>query len=297
MLNNYFEFLFSDLLYYFFTKNSGSIRSQKISISLEELSKYKTIEEAYEDLILKEVEAILLEKNFEELKSYFTKDLKVSLEEDSIDWQRINEIRERRHILVHNNSIVNNKYLSRSTNPYKLKLGDEIKIESEYFITALSEIKLAGLLILFNCWGKWDKDSTTMAIKEIVTLVHDLLKVQQYRLVDKICNYVENYIEPKNDDEEDSIYRIKYNHCLALKRMGNQEVLNVKLKSIKVGIMTPVFKMAHHILKNEYDNAIKLMAKAKMVDELTIADYENWSIFEEIRNSEKLNREALKILN
>jgi hypothetical protein len=294
MLNNYFEFLFSDLLAYNFRKNTSSIDGKKISISLEDLKKYISIEEAYEDLIYKEVEALLLELNFEELKAYFSNKLNISLEVDLINWDFINEIRERRHIIIHNNSIVNNKYISRSKNPFKYKLNDEVEISHEYFLNALNEIKLAGVLLCLNCWGSWDKDNATEAIEEIVNISFYDLKDAKYEFVNKICAYTDKNIKARSDQEDDIIYRIRFNHCIALKRLNKKEELAKKLTSIKTGALSPIFKIAHLTLKDKHKDAVDLIDKAKIADELTIEKYQDWPIFQDIRSDEKLHKKAIE---
>ena len=102
ILNNHFEYLFADLLTFHFTTNKKVLEEKNISISLNELKNYSTVEEAYNDILFREVEKILLDLSFDEIKNYFKK-LDVSLSEKLIDWELINEIRERRHLIVHNN--------------------------------------------------------------------------------------------------------------------------------------------------------------------------------------------------
>jgi hypothetical protein len=297
MLNNYFEFIFSDLLTYHFTKNSTAMDSKKVSIALVEFKKYTTVEEAYRDLIYKEVETLLLNMNFEELKAYFTEKLNIDLEETHIDWNLINEIRERRHIIVHNNSIVNNKYLTRSGNPFNLKLNSEVLIDNDYFTKALRELKLAGSLLIFNCWGNWDKSTTTKAVSELMVLSFDGLKDADYIFSKAICDYTERYVTPKNDEEHDLLFRIKFNNCIALKKLSLHKELERKLNAIKVGALAPIFKIAHLILKGKLEESLQLFSKAKVADELTLDKYYLWPLFDEIRNNKELHLIALKELN
>jgi hypothetical protein len=296
MLNNYFEYLFSDLLSYYFKKNSSALGGKKITLSLEELKKYSSINEAHEDLIYKEVESLLLELNFEELKSYFKEKLKIGLEEELINWSFINEIRERRHIIVHNNSIVNNKYLVRTNNPFSLRLNKEALIDNKYFLSAFNEIKVAGVLLCLNCWGNWDKDQTTDAIEEIMDISFQNLKQDNYDFVNKICMYTEKNIRSRNDDEDDCIYRIKFNHCIALKNLGQKDELAKKLSAIKIGALSPIFKIVHNILKDKDIDAVKLLDKAKAVGDLSLEQYQDWPIFKSIRANNELNKQAIEIL-
>lgn len=237
----------------------------------------------------------MIELNFEELKAYFLTKLNISLELDLINWDLINEIRERRHIIIHNNSNVNNKYISRSKNPFNYKLNEEVKIDHEYFSNALNEIKLAGVLLCLNCWGNWDKENVTEAIEEIVNISFFDLKAAKYDFVNKIGEYTDKNIKARSDKEDDLIYRIKFNHCIALKQLNKRDELNKKLTTIKTGAFSPIFKIAHLILKDKHKDAVDLIDKAKVADDLTLEKYQDWPIFHDIRSDEKLNKKVIEI--
>lgn len=292
ILNNYFEFLFADLLTFHFTSNRNLIGKKNINISLNDLKNYSTSEEAYDDFLFKEVEKLLLEMTFEEIKNYFKK-LDVSLSEDFINWDYINEIRERRHLVVHNNSIVNKKYITKSNNPYNLNIGDVAKIDAEYLNKSIVEIQIAGILLIMNCWGKWEKKYASDAIMELLMLTFDLLKQKRNKTALKICEYVEKNIKPSNDDEENCIIRIKFNYCISLKRIGEKKLLEKKLDELRVGTMSPIFKIAKHILCDEHNIAISLFKQSIIADDFIIDDYLAWPIFEEVRNDDKLHTQAL----
>jgi hypothetical protein len=296
MINNYFEFLFADLLTFHFTNTKNAIEEKSINISLSELKNYSTIEEAYNEILFKEVEKLLIDMNFEEIKGYFKK-LDVSLSENLINWEKINEIRERRHLVVHNNSIINKKYIGKTENPYNFKIGDSARINNDYLIETINEIQTAGVLLIIDCWGKWEKGNATEAILEILNLTFDLLKEKKYNLTLKICEYVEKNIAPRNDDQENCIIRIKFNYCIALKRIEELKKLDKKLEELRVGSMSPIFKIAKHILNDENELAITLIKQSIIVDELKLEDYLEWPIFEELRNDKDLNSLAREQFN
>lgn len=289
MLNNYFEFLFADLLSFHFTNNKNIIEEKNISISLSELKNFTTIEEAYKDLLFKEIEKLLLDLNFEELKDYFRK-LGVSLADDFINWDLINEIRERRHLIVHNNAIVNQKYLNKTKNIFNLNIGDNVNVKNDYLKNAIDEILFAGSLLIFNCWGKWDKNYTSNAISEIVNLTFYLLGRRNYSLVNRVCEYVEKKIKPRNEDEETSFLHIKFNHCISLKRISQKGELKTKLENIRTGNLTPIYKLAKSILIDDFDEVKSIFNQAIIVDNLIIDQYFEWPLFEDLRNNEDFHR-------
>ena len=191
-----------------------------------------------------------------------------------------------------NNSIVNKKYLSRTGNPFKVEIGNQLEVKADYLKNSIAEIKLAGIVLIMNCWGKWSKDNVTEAVGELMDLTFELLLTNKNELVLKICEYIDKNIKPRNDDEESYILRAKVNNCIALKRLGKSEILTNKLKGIRTSSMSPIFKIAKHLLKNEHKETIPLIKQAIIVDELMKDDFMEWPLFEDIRRDEKFKELA-----
>jgi hypothetical protein len=293
MLNNYFEYLIADLLSYYYNKFKKSLNEKEFKFTLKELNEYESIEEATKDLIVKEVESLIIEKSFNELLEHFEEKLSISLEKKLIKWSEIIEIRERRHLIVHNSSIVNKKYISRTKNPFNYKIGDVVNIDKDYFLKSWSQFKLAGQLLIFNCWGNWDKDNADNAIYQIMIQTFDDLNSKNYNLVCKTCKYSEQ-IEPKNEDQENYILRIKVNNAISLKKQKKDNEVKKSLDNIKVGTATPIFKIAHNILSDKHDDLEQLFTQAIIVDELIIDNYLEWPIFDFVREKEDINKILIK---
>lgn len=282
MLNNYFEYLLTDLLSYYYNKYKNSLDEKEFKLTLKELNEFETIEEATKSVILKEVESILVEKTFNELLNHFEKTLSISLEKELIHWNKIIEIRERRHLIVHNSSIVNKKYITRTGNPFGLEIGETIHVQNDYFENSLNELKIAGQLLLFNCWGNWDKNNIDTAVYQIMLLTFEDLKLGNNDTARRICEY-SNQIVAKNEIQEDYLFRIKVNHAIALKKTNSQKSLDKVIKTIKVGTATPIFKIAFNILNDNHIGLVDLFKKAIVIDELNKDFYLEWPIFDFVR--------------
>lgn len=292
MLNNYFEYLIADLLSYHYNKYKDTLNSKEFKISLKEMDEYESIDDLEKYLILKEVETMLIELSFDSLLNHFKTKLNISLSSDIVNWDIITECRERRHIIVHNASIVNKKYLSRTNNPEKKKIGDKIKISKEYFQTVFNEIKLAGLLLSYECWGSWDSEKATSAIRDMLDESFDSLSLKDITTCDKITTYI-GKIEPRNEEQEDYLMRAKFNKCIALKKQGKKTELNKILATIKVGTSTPLFKLAHAILSEKTEKIIlELIEQSYKLEEIDFDSYSEWPLFEFIRNKKELNEKV-----
>lgn len=288
MLNNYFEYLLADLMSYHYEKFRDTLNEKKLQATLKEISEFDSMEDLVKYLITKEVEAMIVEMSFDDLREHFQKKLGIDNETKIINWNIIVECRERRHLIVHNSSIVNKKYISRTGNPFDFKVGDKINIKKDYFIKSCKEFFLAGIILSYNCWGKWDKDSASEAIQEIMQESFDLLKNEDYELVERFTQYLERLV-PRNEDEEDSLLRTKFNRLIALKKNGKTNELQKEIKNIKVGTSSPVFKLAFAILTDKHDGIIDIAHQAKALGDIDIDKYRDWPIFSFIREEEELN--------
>lgn len=288
MLNNYFEYLLSDLLSYHYNKFQKSLNEKKFGIALKEINEFESIEEFTRSLITKEVESMMVELSFDELLEHFHKNLEIDNERQIIFWDKIRESRERRHLIVHNSSIVNKKYILRTNNPFNLKIGDVIHIDEEYFRNSCKEFLLAGLILSYNSWGKWDKEKSTEAIYEMMSDSFDLLKQNEYLIVSRFTNYCQK-IEPRNEEQEDALLRIKFNRLISLKKLGSESELLKETKKMKLGTASPIFKLAYSIITENHKDLIELVKLSKVMGDLDINKYNEWPIFEFVRIIPELN--------
>ena len=296
MLNNYFEYLIADLLTYHYTKYKETLNSKEFKVSLKEIEEYESVQELEKHLIFKEVETMLIEMSFDSILKHFNSKLKINLYDEIIDWDIINECRERRHIIVHNASVVNKKYLSRTNNPESKKVGDKVRVSKEYFQKVFREIKLAGLLLAYDCWGNWDSDKATKAIRDMLDETFESLLEDENDFCYNLTSFMEN-LEPRNAEQEDFMLRAKFNRCITLKKQKKTTELNKILKSIKVGTSLPLFKLAHAILSNKPDKTIlELIEQSFKLEEIDYDSYSEWPIFEFVRSKKRLNSQIEKIL-
>ncbi|MGB7200740.1 MAG: hypothetical protein WBD16_00580 [Pyrinomonadaceae bacterium] len=301
LLISYFEFLFSDLLSFFYTKHYRQLTDVRLAIG--ELDHFENLEEAKYFYISKEVENLLLElKTFNDIKKHYSEKLAVSLDEEIIDWQVISDARERRHLIVHNNGIINRKFLhsidvENAADKNDLKIGEKVKIGLNIFKQVYTEIYSAGIFMIFNCWGQHQKKDIDKAIRLLLMFSFDSLKNGNYEVVEKLGSYLKIHkLEGRTEEQDDLLLRIRFNYCISLKKQKKKEELAKELTKIKTATLSPIFKIAHCALSDKRDEAINQLEPAKIADNLLFEEIEDWVLFDELRKDKVFMDKARAVL-
>lgn len=180
-LISHFQYLFTKLLFSYFSLFPEFLSKKSINIKFEELQYYNDINEIHDMIIEKSVEEIMY-KPFQAQIDFFEKTLKINCGKEKINWDKINEAFERRNIVIHNNNIVNEKYLSKTKSltilnqDKKIELNSYLSIDKKYFNDIFNELIIAGTIIHHDCWMKWNNENFILEIENAKTFLFDFIK-------------------------------------------------------------------------------------------------------------------------
>ncbi len=286
MLISYFDFLIADLVHYYYQKYPGSLTGRDIGIKLAELRMFDDLDDAIEFVLDKEIDSILY-GNLESQKNYFKNILKIDLNDEAINWSKINEAIERRNIIVHNKSLVNRRYL-KNVDPSllirgkkSLKEGDTVGVNERYFSDVIDEIFIAGSILIQLCWRKWSKDSIEDADGTLVQDIYDSLSKSKWALAERLG------IFSRRCDVSSSEVRLylDINYCQSLKWQNKKVTLAQELKKFDVSTLSPLYLLAIAALKSDRKSFYRHLKKAIIVhkDRLDRQAFTEWPLFREMR--------------
>ncbi|GAI30705.1 unnamed protein product, partial [marine sediment metagenome] len=150
-LISYLDFLLSDLIHFFYRKYPESLFGKELPLTLSELKLLGSVDEAVDFVINKEADNVLYD-SLEKQKLYLKNTLKIDTKDSILNWNRLIEATERRHIVVHNDCKINRRYLANadlSQIPEKakdLKEGTRVRITESYFKSVFEEVCVSGLV-------------------------------------------------------------------------------------------------------------------------------------------------------
>jgi len=284
MLVSYFDFLLSDLIHYFYRKYPESLSGRDLPLTLSELKLLGGVDEALDFVINKEAESVLYD-SLEKQKLYLKNTLKIDTKDSIINWSRVIEAVERRHIIVHNDCKINRRYLTKvdpSQIPEKtkdLKEGTRVRITERYFRSVFEEICVSGLILLQCCWRKWEKADTASADGRLILDIYDTLVKENWTCAERLGLFSE---ECKVTDQACRLV-LDVNYCQSLKWQGKENELQEELKKFDISALSPKFVLAVYALRSDRDGFYDNIENAITVDKMSEEDFVEWPLFRELR--------------
>ena len=284
MLVSYFDFLLSDLIHYFYRKYPESLSGKELPLTLSELKLLGGVDEAVNSVINKEADSVLY-KSLGEQKLYLKNTLKIDTKDSIINWNKLVESVERRHIVVHNDCKINRRYLTSvdlSQIPEKtrdLKEGTQVRITESYFRSVFEEICASGLVLLQVCWRKWEKDDTASADEQLILDIYDTLVKEKFTLAERLGLF------SKECKVANQAYRLilDVNYCQSLKWQGKKDELEEELKKFDISALTPKFTLAVYALRSDRDRFYNNLENAITVDKMSEKYFMEWPLLRELR--------------
>lgn len=295
LLISCFEYLISDIITFYYKHYPQNELDNTFEINLKNLRNFETIDDFINDIISKKVEALLYKSNEEQLK-FLENTIKLDLSRKYIDWNLINEAVLRRHLIVHNNSKINKRYLNEADKKYgsdinDLKEGEKVFVGPKYFNKVYEELFLAGHLLIQNAWRKWLKEFEEVANAELIDLTYNGNIDKLFKVSEKIGAYGKELSTINND----FLFRINVNYCLSLKNQNKKEELQHEIDKIDISNLSPIYILAFHSLQDNCEDALKYIRHAKSVDNLEFEEVMEWPLFEGLRKKTEFIEKVHKI--
>lgn len=287
-----FETLVARLIREFYKKYPEAFPSESKSLTLADLKEIGTIEDAELHLVDTEIDSIL-RGNISSQINYFKKPLRVDTTPIETFLDKVVEVSQRRNIIVHNDGIVNKHYLSKAPShlvPEKTKEGCTIEVSQEYIDDAIKTFYTVGLILLQQCFRKWEKNHIDSADSLLIESAFEALVDKQYDTVLFISDFVNN-VTLANDSNK---IILLVNHAIALRDTGNEEEMNLLLDNYDWSSVSLRFKLALHTLKKDDDNFYTTLEKTISAKEIECSELLEWPLFHPFQQVEKFKEIIIK---
>jgi hypothetical protein len=265
------------------------------NLTFSQLVEMKTIENAREFIIDKEIDTVLRKSHSEQF-DYLEKLLGLKLRENLPIWQTFIEITERRNLLVHCDGLVSNQYIKNcSEHKCKIetvKVGDRLGAEPQYFSNAYKCLYEIATKLTHTIWRKLLISDLKDADRELNDICFHLINTKSFDLADILLEFGCNQIKHFNDSLK-NVFII--NGALSKYLQDKKEEAKKLLDRKDWSASSDDFKLAYAVLTDDYERAYEIMIKIGDNGEVDKSDYKQWPLFNKILEEDKF-KETFKLI-
>lgn len=280
------ELLIADLFKDFVQNVDQSDLIKNKQLTYSDLVKVGDIEEARMLLVDGYIEE-LLKLSFKSWLDEIEKKMNFKIKTNSFvvnDIEKIFEVFQRRHLLIHNNGVVNSLYLTK-VHPKlteNLEKNDSLVANEQYISDSIAMFRRFGLVLVYLYAEKKYKTNIDLTFETL----NDLLISPELNTCTG-TRYIFKEISKNQKYSHQSKLFAEINYYLTFKLSDNFEEIRPTVEKFDVSTLSIEYKMAKNILLDNYEDALeefKLFCSA-LSDDAFVSIIE-WPLIKVARNSD-----------
>jgi hypothetical protein len=198
------------------------------------------------------------------------------------------ELSQRRNIFTHNDGVVSEQYIivcEREGWRFAKRptTGETLHVDMEYFGLALRVMSKVGFMLAHTLWSKVFPQEHEELHDSINDQIYQCLEHKRWRLAAELGTF--SLSDPMRKGVSEINLRIRtINTAIGLKFAGREDEARRLLKSGDWTASYRDFRLAIHVLEEEYDKAIEIMMSiGKSGEILNQSSYFSWPLFHKFR--------------
>jgi hypothetical protein len=282
------EVLIGNVVAAFYYANPSALGASEKEFSLADLRRMGSIDDAVDEAIASRSDAFLRQST-DDWRRWFARTIKTDFAEMAGDWAAVNEVIERRHLIVHNGSLVSKQYLSKVPLSQPPEIGTELRVDDEYFRTALDHVLVFGALLATITWHHVHAASAQRPAEEIQHLTETLMEGGRWDAVLTLALVGRDRLATTDVQR----HTFQFNWWLARLETGDDP--HSEVESFDDSALMPVFRFVRLALLDEKELATRLVDHLVESKAIRLRDLREWPILRRLRDYEPF-AESLKRL-
>jgi hypothetical protein len=282
-----FESLLAGLYREHLVLHPNQLASQDKEFSLKDLLEFGSLDDARRDLIERRTDSFM-RKGFDDWSRWSEKTLGMGFDELSLNPRIIEEVFQRRHLIVHTGGIVTQLYLDRvecGSDPPP-KLGSEIHVSVDYLRAALDEVLVLGIALASVATSKWVKeDGGNEAAGRLTTSTYDLMKEGRWPLAKRLCE-----VGLGLGQTHAGVCIVKVNGWLAARALGEADACAEEIEDWDVSALEPKFRLAKAALQGDADRVMEWLPTTLESMGVEAAMVPGWPLLDPYRNDDRFKK-------
>ncbi|MFD5655456.1 hypothetical protein [Streptomyces sp. NPDC127039] len=281
-----FEVLISGLVGQYYTVTPQALdaasREKEKEFSLKELKEMDSIDDAIDIAIGRRVDEMMF-GSFSDWRKFFADKLNLKFEDYAIDWEVLQEVFQRRHVIVHNGGRASRRYLRNVAPRFSVNAaeGSLLHVDHGYAAKAANELLAFGFLLGTATGMKLAKGEVEHFLGRLHKFTYRNLVKARYEMVGKCSAYGESI---STDMDGELIFRV--NRWIARQRLSDESV-RAEILAWDVKALSPKYELAKHCLLGEIGSAMPLLRSLYVAGEIGFEDIIEWPLLEPLRGTDE----------
>jgi hypothetical protein len=247
-----FEFFLAGLFSLHLIAFPNQLKDDEQEFSLADLVELGSIDEARRLLIERRIDGFM-RRGLNDWSRWSERVLGSPFSDLALDFHHLNEIFQRRHIVVHSGGAVSRLYLERVRHSDKPPaLGEELPVSADYMRSALAELEVLGHGLVAVARYKWESGNTDRAADSLNIAVYELLRAERWAEAKKLAN-----IGRPIAHSDSSKWMLTVNGWLAMRGLDELTDDREEIRQWDVSALAPQFRLARACLLDEADEALQ----------------------------------------
>lgn len=276
------------------------LNNSEKNLLFSELLNFKSIDEAREFVVEKEVESVLRYSHLKQFK-WLEDKLNMPLRKKLPSFSSFVEITERRNLFVHCNGFVSRHYIDNCrennvSNIENVNLGEKLKVTPVYFRECYNVLFEIGVKLGQVIWRKLLPDELEDADDHLNHVCFELLKKGHNKLALNLLTFATETLKKHHNQEMMCIFTI--NKSLAYYLSGKKEEASKIISEHDWSATNDKFRLAVSVLSEDFETALRLMKSIGNNNEgIPKEAYQEWplfSVFRKRKDFQKTFKEIFK---
>lgn len=258
------------------------------TVTYSELLEFASVDSAREHLVEKETESILRKSHVEHF-DWLERNIGCSFNSGLESWPRFVELTQRRNLFVHTDGVVSSQYLKvcrehKCDIPKDRTVGTKLSVPKGYFNDSFDCLYEIGIKLTQVIWRRLSKDSLKDAGFDLIDTTISLIENRHYNVAIRVLEFFTSK-DAKHDEESTRRVHI-INLAQSYKWAGLEEDCKRTLERCDWSGWEDKFKLAIHVLEDDWETSFKIMKKLAHDDEYSKSSYREWPLFKGLRKAE-----------
>lgn len=282
-----FDAFIGNILNVIYKTKPEMLNASERNLTFANLVQFKSIEEARDYVLEKEIDAVLRENHADHFE-YLEKKLSMELRKGLDIWPAFIELTERRNLFVHTNGVVSSQYIAtcrkhKVTLPANIDTTTRLDVSPEYFNSVHQCLYEISVKLSQVIWRKLIPESIELADQYLNLVCYTLLKYERYDLAGRILDFALTL--PRYASQRNKLTFI-VNRAIAHKWGGAPEKARKSLDETDWSACSDDFQIAVAVLKDNFEEAMSIMRKFNKNGPVGKIEYKDWPVFREFRKSQ-----------